>query len=651
MPGAPGAADATDDVIEAPYGSWASPIPISALVDGTVRLGAPAFDGDDIYWLEGRPRGAGREGVVRRRPDGSTMDVTPAGVNVRSRVHEYGGGACAVHAGDIVYSSWADGRVYQIPAAGGDATPLTPEGAWRYADLTFDRTRRRILAVREDHTGGGEAVNTIVAIPLDGSGAEEVLVEGTDFVSWPRPSPDGTWLAWTSWHHPNMPWDGTDLWQARFDEHGRPTAVEHVAGSPTEWTSAPAWSPDGVLHFANERSGWLQLYRRVAGHDELLTPIEAEFADPDWQFGPPSYDFGPDGTIWAVGRSDGGDTLWEIRPGSEPRRVEQPFTEIGPLRVRDGRALFVGAGPADFARLVLLDLASGAIETLRHSKSTTIDPGDISASQPIDFPTANGQTAHGLFYPPKNRRYRAPVGELPPLVVTSHGGPTSAASSALSVATQLLTSRGFAVLDVDYGGSTGYGRAYRHRLDGEWGVVDVDDCVNGALALADQGLVDRERLAIEGGSASGYTTLCAITFRDVFGAGVSYFGIGDLAALEGDTHKFESRYTWRLVAPHTGNEELYRERSPMFFADRVRCPVLILQGLDDRVVPPDQARSMMAALAANGVPRAAIYFEGEDHGFRKAENIIRSFEAELSFYGQVFGFTPADPIEPIVVER
>ena len=640
-----------DEVVIAPHGAWRSPIAIGELVAGTVRLGSPAFDGGDIYWQEGRPVDAGRQVVVRRRPDGSMTDVTPPGVNVRTRVHEYGGGAWAVDAGLIVYSNWADGRVYRVAAGGGEATALTPEGAWRYADLTFDRVHNRVLAVREDHTGGGEAVNAIVAIPLGGSGAVQVLIDGTDFVSSPRLSPDGTCLAWLSWNHPNMPWDGTDLWQARFDDHGRPIAAEHVAGSSSEWTTAPSWSPDGILHFANERTGWLQLYRRVGGHDELLTPVEAEFADPDWQFGPPSYAFGEVGDLWAVGRSDGRDTLWEIRASSAPRRFEQPFTEIGPLRVRHGRALFVGAGPADFARLVLVDLATGAAETLGRTKSTAFDPGDVSAPQPVEFPTTNGQTAHGLYYPPGNRGFRGPAGELPPLVVTSHGGPTAAASSALSVSTQLLTSRGIAVLDIDYGGSTGYGRAYRQRLDAEWGVVDVDDCVNGALALAARGLVDRDRLAIEGASASGYTTLCAITFRDVFRAGVSYFGIGDLAALEGDTHKFESRYTWRLVAPHKGNEALYRERSPLFFADRIRCPVLLLQGLDDRVVPPDQAQSMMAALEANGVPRAAIYFEGEDHGFRKAENIIRSFEAELSFYGQVFGFTAADPIEPVVIER
>ena len=636
---------------EASYGSWVSPVPIDQLVADSVGLGSPVFDGDDIYWQEGRPADAGRQVVVRRRADGSMADVSPAGVNVRSRVHEYGGGAYAVDHGEVVYSNWADGRLYRVSANGGEPTALTPEGALRYADLTFDRRRSRVLAVREDHTAGGEAVNTIVAVPLDGSGAADVLVQGADFLSSPRPSPDGTRLAWLTWNHPNMPWDGMDLWQAQLDARGHPADVEHVAGSASEWTTAPAWSPEGVLHFANERSGWLRLYRWVRGRDEVLTPMSAEFAKPDWQFGGSSYAFRPGGEVWAVARADGRDALWVIPRNGEPRRIALPFTEIGGLRTQAGRAILVGAGPLDFARIVLLDLSTGALETVRHSRTLELDLAEISTAEPIAFPTTGGRTAFGLFYAPQNARFRAPAGELPPLVVTSHGGPTAAASSALSITTQLLTSRGFAVLDVDYGGSTGYGRDYRQRLDGAWGVVDVDDCVSGATALADRNAVDRDRIAIEGGSASGYTTLCAITFRDTFRAGVSHYGIGDLAALEGDTHKFESRYTWRLVAPHAGNEELYRQRSPVFFADRIRCPVLILQGLDDRVVPPDQARSMMAALAANGVPRAAIYFEGEDHGFRKAENIIRSFEAALSFYGQVFGFTPADPIEPVVLER
>jgi dipeptidyl aminopeptidase/acylaminoacyl peptidase len=635
----------------APYGSWTSAIPIDALVTGTVRLSSPVFDNGDIYWLEGRPTDGGRQVIVFRRPSGLCVDLTLPGTNARSRVHEYGGGSFAVSASEVVYSEFSDGRIYRVPAGGGEATTLTQEGDFRYGDLTFDPMRDHLLAVREDHSGDGEPVNTIVTVALDESEEPRVLISGSDFISSPRPSPDGTQIAWLTWNHPNMPWDGMDLWQAAIDEDGIMGPPEHVAGSPSEWTTAPAWSPEGVLHYASERSGWLQIYRRVDGRDELVTPIEAEFAKPDWAFGQSSYAFGPDGTLYAVGRADGRDTLWAFPPGGQPRRVDVPFTEIGSFHIERGRAMFLGAGPADFGRIVLLDLATGEIETLRRSSEAAFDPSVVSAPEPVDFTTTDGQIAHGLFYAPKNPSFRGPDGEGPPLVVSSHGGPTAAASSALKVGTQLLTSRGIAVLDVDYGGSTGYGREYRKRLEGTWGVVDVDDCVNGALALADRGLVDRERIAIEGGSASGYTTLCAITFRDTFRAGVSYFGIGDLAALERNTHKFESRYTWRLVAPFAGNEELYRERSPLFFADRIRCPVLILQGLDDRVVPPDQAESMMAALAANHVPRAAIYFEGEDHGFRKAANIIRSFEAELSFYGQVFRFTPADAIEPIVLER
>jgi dipeptidyl aminopeptidase/acylaminoacyl peptidase len=637
---------------EAPFGSWSSSIGIEQLVAGVVRIGFPAFDGADIYWLEGRPAEGGRQVVVRRTPDGTARDVTPAGVNVRDRVHEYGGGAYAVDGGEIFYSDWADGRVHRISVEdGAEATPLTPDGAFRYADLVVDRPRRRLVAVREDYTRPGEAVNTMVAIPLDGSADVRVLAEGTDFVGSPRLSPDGMSMAWLTWNHPNMPWDGMDLWQARLDARGRPVAPHHAAGSVSEWTSVPAWSPAGILHFASERSGWMQLYRRVDGRDELLTPVEAEFAKPDWQFGQASYAFGPGGDVYAIGRANGRDTLWRIAPDGAMHALELPYSEIGGLRVRGGEALIAAAGPTEFSSIVLLDLVTGAREVLRRATDTQLDPEDVSHPQAVEFPTTGGMTAHGLFYPPRNGRFRGPPGDLPPLIVSSHGGPTSAASSALSIRTQLFTSRGFAVLDVDYGGSTGYGRAYRKRLEGNWGVVDVDDCVNGALALAERGLVDRNRLAIEGGSASGYTTLCAITFRDVFKAGVSYFGIGDLATLEGDTHKFESRYTWALVAPYKGHEELYRERSPVHFVDRIRCPVLLLQGLDDRVVPPDQARAMAAAMAANGVPHAAIFFEGEDHGFRRAETIIRAAEAEFSFYGQVFSFVPADPIEPIRLER
>jgi dipeptidyl aminopeptidase/acylaminoacyl peptidase len=644
----------TPDVRVAPYGAWQSSIPIEQLTAGVVRISEPRLDGELVYWLEGRPDEGGIQVLVKRHPGGSTGDVSPPGVNVRTRVHEYGGGAYLVAGDLVVFSNFRDGRLYR---AAGDraAEPLTPDvgdGRLRFADPVLDAGRDRLIAVREDHRAGsaGEAVNTIVAVPLSG-GAGDVLASGADFYSAPRLSPDGRRLAWLSWNHPNMPWDGTDLWVADVRSDGSLGEPEHVAGSASEWTTQPAWSADGTLHFVDERSGWLNLYRRVGTEDEAIAPVDAEFAWPEWQFASHSYGFAGDGRILAIVRRRGHDELWAIAPDGTHRRVELPWSELGPIRVEGDRAVFSGASPEHSNTLVLLDLGTERTTILRTSSDATLDPDTVSTPEPVAFETTGGKTAYGLFYPPRNPRFRAPAGELPPLIVTSHGGPTSAAYGGLSIKTQLYTSRGFAVLDVDYGGSTGYGREYRKRLEGQWGVVDVDDCVNGALALAERGLVDRERLAVEGASASGYTVLCAVTFRDTFKAGVSYFGIGDLVSFDQETHKFESRYTQSLVGPFPETLDLWRERSPLNYADRIRCPVLILQGLDDKVVPAVQAEQIVEGLVANGVPHGYLAFEGEDHGFRKAENIIRSFEAELSFFGQVFGFTPADDLEPVALVR
>jgi dipeptidyl aminopeptidase/acylaminoacyl peptidase len=651
-------AAAAGGVTTAPYGAWASPLPISLLTAGVVRLGEPRLDGARVYWLEGRPAEGGIQVLVRREADGSTADISPPGVNARTRVHEYGGGPYVVEGDLVVFSNFRDGRLYRVTdLTARAAEPITPDagpGALRYADLVLDRARSRLLAVREDHRGPGEAVNTIVAIPLAGAAPSEgeILVQGTDFVSAPRLTPDGRRLAWLSWNHPNMPWDGMDLWVAEVRDDGSLGTPGHVAGSASNWTTQPQWSADGTLHFVDERSGWLNLYRRRDGRDEPLAPAEAEFAWPEWQFGAQSFGFAGDGRILAIVRRCGHDELWSIAPdGSEHHRIELPWTELGALRVEGSRAVFNASSPTTFNALVLLDLATGRPEVLRVASSAQIEPATISLPEPVEFPTTNGLTAYGLFYAPTNPGFRGPAGERPPLIVTSHGGPTSGAFGGLAVLTQLFTSRGFAVLDVDYGGSTGYGRDYRKRLEGEWGIVDVDDCVNGALAMAERGLVDPDRLAIRGASASGYTTLCAVTFRDAFKAGVSYFGIGDLVSFDTHTHKFESRYTQSLVGPWPQAEALWRERSPLNDADQIRCPVLILQGLDDKVVPAVQAEQIVEGLRANGVPHAYLAFEGEDHGFRKAENIIRSFEAELSFYGQVFGFTPVDDIEPVTIVR
>ncbi len=633
----------------APYGSWVSPFGIDLLVTGRVSLAEVRFDGPDaLVWIESRPDDGGRQTLVRWSGAQGARDISPEGMNVRSRVHEYGGAPALVDGDLVVVSDFATGRLHRV-AADRSSEPLTPDLAWRFADLVHDQPRNRLVAVREDHTAGGEAVNALVTIGLDGSGRVDVLAAGRSFYGAPRLSPDGSHLAFLAWDHPNMPWDGTELFVAPVVEGGLLGSLERVAGSPSDWVSQPRWSPDGVLHFVAEPTGWMNLHRWVDGQVEAVTDVEAEFAYPDWQFGYRNYAFAADGTVLAIGRSRGQDRLHRIEPGSSPEPVDLPFTELTSIDIEGDRAVLLGAGPAAFSSVVLLDLHHGAPEIVRASSSATFDPRQISPPETIEFPTTGDRTAWGLFYRPTNPGFRGPDGQRPPLIVTSHGGPTAQAFGGLAIAVQLFTSRGLAVLDVDYGGSTGYGRDYRRRLEGEWGVVDVDDCVAGARFLAERGDADDDRLAIRGGSASGYTTLCALAFRDVFGAGISYYGIGDLLAFARETHKFESRYLDRLLGPLPAAEEIYRERSPNGYADQIRCPVLILQGSEDRVVPPAEAERIVDALRERQIPHAYLLFDGEDHGFRKADSLIRAFEAELSFLAQVFGFAPADPVQPIPV--
>ena len=634
----------------APFGAWHSTIRIDDVVGDVILLGEPWVDGDDVFWLEGRPTERGRRVLVRASADGSTTDLTPAPFNVRTGAHEYGGGSYVVTGGTIVLSNLSDGRLYRLDPGADAPVPLTPEGPFRYADLRPDLARRRFYAVREDHTGAGEAMSTIVTIPLDG-GDPRVLVAGSDFVAAPRLSPDGARLAWLEWDHPDMPWDATRLRVAAFEPDGTLGESALAAGGPDESIAQPEWSPDGTLHLVSDRTGWWNLYRLVDGPRlEPLAPMEAEFADPAWIFDRSSYGFLADGAIVAVARSGGRDHLYRIEPGLLAGEIEMPFTELDALRVGEHTVVAIAGRPGDPAVVARFDpLTRAPAGGRRRASTVTIDPGAIAEPESIEFPTTGGRTARALYYAPTNPAFAAPDGERPPLLVLSHGGPTSNASTALDLGKQLLTSRGIAVVDVDYGGSTGYGREYRRRLDGQWGVVDVDDCVAAARFLVERGDVDPWRLAIEGGSAGGYTTLAALAFRDVFAAGISLFGIGDLALLETQPHKFESRYNHRLVGPYPEAAALYRERSPNFFMDRFSCPVLILQGLDDKVVPPAQAEAIVAALAANGIPHAYIAFEGEGHGFRGAYAIRRTIEARLSFLGQVFGFVPDDQLEPLEV--
>jgi dipeptidyl aminopeptidase/acylaminoacyl peptidase len=528
---------------------------------------------------------------------------------------------------------------------------ITPVNKMRYADFSVDAARRRLVCVAEDHDREGEPENLLVAVSFGGGVAP--FHRGYDFYGAPRLSPDGSQIAWICWSHPNMPWDGTELWLADLDAEGAPGNARRIAGGPDESIFQPEWSPGGVLHFVSDRTGWWNLYRWTGqdGEAESLCPMEAECGMGFWQFGMSTYGFSGDGDIvMAVAEKGEWRLKWLDRAGSV-QPIDLPYADYYDINASGGRAAFLGTGDREPSSVVLYDIKTGRHEVVKRSTVLDIDPGYLSSAEAVSFPTSGGDSAHGFLYMPANRDFAAPEDELPPLIVKGHGGPTAQTRRGLSLKIQYWTSRGFAYLDVNYRGSTGFGTSYRRKLDGQWGVADVEDCVAGARWLADQGRVDGNRLLISGGSAGGFTVLAALTFHDVFKAGASHYGIGDLMALADDTHKFEARYLDRLVGPLPEAEALWRERSPINHTEGLDCPVIFFQGLEDKVVPPNQAEAMVAALRAKGIPVAYVPFEGEGHGFRAAENIKRALEGELYFYGKVFGFTPADKIEPVEIEN
>ena len=636
----------------APYGSWKSPITTDLMLSERVAIGQIALDGQNTYWIEVRIAEGGRSVIVQQTPNGQTSDMTPPPFNARTTVHEYGGGDFTVSDGTLYFSNFADQQVYRL-VPGLEPQPITSADNMRYADSIVDRQRWRLICVREDHTvPGREAVNTLVSLALDGSDAGRVLISGNDFYSSPRLSRDGARLAWLTWNHPNMPWDGTELWVGEFQPDGSLGHAERVAGGPGESIFQPEWSPDGILHFVSDRSGWWNLYRWRDGRIEPLCEIAAEFGQPQWVFGMSTYGFVAKDSIICSYIEQGVSHLASLNTVTgklEP--IGTPYSTISSLHAAPGRVVFKAGSPTVPWSLVELDLTTFRTQVLRRSSSVTVDAGYLSAPELIEFPTEHGLTAYAFYYPPRNRDYVAPAGERPPLIVQSHGGPTAATSNVFNLNTQYWTSRGFAVLDVNYGGSTGYGREYRRRLEGQWGVVDLDDCVNGARYLVERGLVDGNRLTITGGSAGGYTTLCALTFRDTFKAGASHFGLSELETFIKDTHKFESRYLERLVGPYPQRRDLYYQRSPIHFTDRLSCPVIFFQGLEDKIVPPSQAEIMVEALKKKGLPVAYVAFPGEQHGFRRSENIKRATEGELYFYSRVFGFPLADAVEPVEIEN
>ena len=623
-----------------PFGTWPSPITPDAIVAETIRLASVSLDAGRIGWLEGRPGEGGRNVLVRADAAGRSRDVTPPPFNVRSRVHEYGGGAYAVSGNRIWFSNFEDGRIY-VQAGGSAPAPLTREGPIRFADLTVDPARRRLLAVRETHRDDAPPDNDLVAISTD-DGSMRVLASGHDFLAAPAPSPDGRKLAWLAWDQPDMPWDAAALWLAELDRDGVPGAPIRIAGGSGCAAFQPAWSPDGALWCVVDPVGWWNLHRWRDGELRCMVRADSEFGKPLWQLGTTTFGFDGSGRVVCTWRSDGAWHLGRLERDGAMTPVPLPWTSIDSLVVDGSTAAFIGGAPDRSGAVVSVDLETGDTRVHRTSSALSIDGDTLSRPVALDFPTGDGgEVAHGYYYPPRNASYQAPASELPPLLVMSHGGPTGAASDTLNPATQFWTSRGFAVLDVDYRGSTGYGRAYRERLYGEWGVVDVEDCVAGSVHLADTGRADRDRLAIRGGSAGGYTTLSALTFHDVFGAGASYYGICDLEVLAADTHKFEARYLDRLVGEWPAQRDVYRARSPLHHASRLGCPIIFFQGLDDRVVPPNQAELMVDALDRRELPVACLMFEGEGHGFRGADTVRRCLEAELSFYARVFGFEPA----------
>ncbi len=636
----------------APYGSWKSPITSDAIVSESFGLGQPFVDGQYLYWTEVRPWDGGRSVLVRYSEPEGAIDVTPTNFSVRSRVHEYGGGAFAVQDGAVYFVNFSDQRLYEQKGTNAPI-PLTLDDSRRHADIEVDRHRNRIVCVSEDHSKpGSEPVNRIVSIDFTDHRSIDTLIEGNDFYSSPRISPDGSRLCWLTWNHPNMPWDGTELWVADLDTNGAIGNPHLIAGSTDESIAEPQWSPDGTLYFVSDRTGWWNLYRWDGETATNICPTEAEFGGPQWQFGVQHYEFVSKSKIVCSYTQDG---VWHVASldtySGDLTDYDLPFTDLSRsgLRVGDGWTAFVSGSPTQPKSVVRLEQETGEHEVIRASSLLDVAEEYFSIPETIEFPTENDQTARAFYYAPQSPDFQAAPNETPPLIVMSHGGPTGATSATLDLNVQFWTSRGFAVLDVNYGGSTGYGKEYRRRLNGRWGIVDVADCVNGALHMVRTGRADGERLIIRGSSAGGYTTLACLAFREVFKAGASHFGIGDLETLARDTHKFESRYLDSLIGPYPEMRDVYVERSPIHHVDGLSCPVILFQGLDDEVVPPNQAEAMVEAVREKGIPVAYVPFEGEQHGFRKAENIKAALDSELYFYSQVFGFDLPYAIDPIKI--
>jgi dipeptidyl aminopeptidase/acylaminoacyl peptidase len=625
----------------APYGEWRSPLTAESVAAGSHAPDSARFVGDEVWWAESIA--AERRIALLHVVDGRVATALPAPWNVRTAVHEYGGGAWAAVGTTVVFSHFGDGRLYRLDGPGLEPVALTAvANGVAFGGLV--PVGDAVLAVREAHTGDGpsDVERDLVLVPLDASGPTSV-VSGSRFLAQPRISPDGTRIAWIAWDHPNMPWDGTELRVGELVD-GRVTTWRTLLGGPNESVLQPEWLPGGDLAAISDRSGWWNLYRvdQDGGGPTPLLAADRETGGPLWVLGTRWYLPLPDGRI-LLASTFGSDEQLLLDPAdgsTTTLRSDRSGTSFEDLR--DGRALLIDQSAADPVSLWSFDVVDGAFTVLRSGVDDL--PLDV-------FPQAellDVEGVHAVVYRPRNPGFAAPEGELPPFVAFVHGGPTGQAGVRVNPAFAYYTSRGIGVVDVDYGGSSGYGRAYRERLNGQWGVVDVEDVVTVARGLADRGIADGARLAIEGGSAGGWTVLAALTTTDVFAAGVSRYGVADAVSLATDTHDFESRYLDGLIGPYPEAADVYRDRAPINHVDGLSAPVLLLQGLDDRIVPPAQSRLFRDALAARHIPHALIEYPGEGHGFRGREAQVSSRQAALSFYGQVLGFTPPDvPVLPL----
>ena len=620
---------------------------------GQIRLGEMSHSDGTLYWVENRPEEEGRSVLIRCALHGRPKELTSSPFNVRSRVHEYGGGSILAAEGTVYFSNLSDHRLYRLELDSTIPLPISAPGNIRYADGILDKRRRRLITVAENHElSSSEPLGSLVAFDINCAHPPQTLVSGSDFYSSPSLSPDGNQLAWLSWNHPSMPWDSTELWMAHVELDGSLTRTEHIAGGQEESIFQPLWAPDGTLHFVSDRTGWWNLYAYRSGTTKPLIEIEAEFGRPQWIFGNPTYGFENAKCLICSYVKSG---IWHLaRLNSITGTLEEipcPYTEIRHVHVSRNHVYFQGGSPHESMVIVRLDLSDNSREILARSNTTHIDRNYLSAPRELIFPTTHNRTAHGFFYPPTNHKFSAPSDEFPPLIVVSHGGPTGATTTTLNLDFQFWTSRGFALLDVNYRGSTGYGRGYREDLKRQWGLVDVDDCEFGANYLVEQGYADRKRLVIRGASAGGYTALMALTFRDTFAVGASHYGVTDLEALFQKTHKFESRYLEHLIGSYPNERNIYLERSPVHAVDRLSRPVIFFQGLDDPVVPPDQARCMVEILQKKGLTVASLEFSDEQHGFRKATTIRHVMEAELYFYACILGLNVDRKIAPVKIKN